>query len=140
MAHRHRAFRASSHSLTALAAALAAAFSVTASPAFAQTTPETQLKEIRAEAERVRPGSQTDTTTTGSKTDTPLRDLPASVVMIPKEVLRDQGVVTMNDAVTNASGVQPQLGGGYGFANNYKIRGLDMSFLRDGYRDGFALL
>ena len=138
MAHCHRVSHANSHRLTVLAAALAATFASLSSPLFAQSAPETQLKEIRAEAERVRPGSQTDTTTTGSKTDTPLRDLPASVVVIPKEVLRDQGVVTMNEAVTNASGVQPQLGGGYGFANNYKIRGLDMMFLRDGYRDGMS--
>ena len=138
MAHRYRVLHANSHRLTVLAAALAAVFASLSSPVFAQSAPETQLKEIRAEAERVRPGSQTDTTNTGSKTDTPLRDLPASVVVIPKEVLRDQSVVTMNEAITNASGVQPQHGGGYGFANNYKIRGLDMMFLRDGYRDGFS--
>lgn len=85
------------------------------SPALAQAVvqaaPETQLKETRVEGTRVRPGSQTDSTNTGSKTDTPLRDLPASVVVIPKEVLRDQSVVTMNQAMTNVSGVQPQLGG-----------------------------
>ena len=107
--------RASNASRTFTLTALAAALGACHVPAFAQSAaqaaPETQLKEIRAEAERVRPGSQTDTTSTGSKTDTPLRDLPASVVVIPKEVLRDQSVVTMNQAMTNVSGVQPQLGG-----------------------------
>ena len=137
--HVMRASNASrTFTLTALAAALVACHVPAFAQSAAQDAPETQLKEIHAEAERVRPGSQTDTTSTGSKTDTPLRDLPASVVVIPKEVLRDQSVVTMNQAMTNVSGVQPQLGGGYGFANNYKIRGLDMMFLRDGYRDGTA--
>ncbi len=96
--------------LTALAA-VCAWHSPALAQAVVQAAPETQLKETRVEGTRVRPGSQTDSTNTGSKTDTPLRDLPASVVVIPKEVLRDQSVVTMNQAMTNVSGVQPQLGG-----------------------------
>lgn len=82
------------------------------------------------------PGSLEDTVQAGSKTDTPIRDLPASVVVVPKEVLRDQGITDMNQAMTNVSGVQPVMGGGYGFANNYAIRGQAMRFLRDGYPDG----
>ena len=73
---------------------------------------------------------------TATKTDTPLKDIPASVVIIPKEVLRDQSAVTMNQAVYNISGVAPVMGGNYGFSDNYVMRGLRMRFLRDGLPDG----
>ncbi|MGE5451779.1 MAG: TonB-dependent receptor [Acidobacteriota bacterium] len=82
------------------------------------------------------PGSLEESVQAGNKTDTPIRDLPASVVVVPKAVLRDQGITDMNQAMTQVSGVQPVMGGGYGFANNYAIRGQAMRFLRDGYPDG----
>lgn len=103
--------------------------------AFAATNDE-QLPEVRTTATSIRAGSPNDIVITGSKTDTPLKDLPASVVVVPSEVLRQQGVLDMNRAMDNVSGVQPTLAGGYGFANNYMIRGLPMRFLRDGYPDG----
>ena len=117
-------------SLTALVAA--AAF---ASEACAQWT-EPTLPEVRATGGSIRAGSLDDTASTGSKTDTPLRDLPASVIVVPKETLREQGVMDMNTALYNVSGVQPSMSGGYGYANNYTVRGLAMRFLRDGYPDG----
>ena len=103
--------------------------------AFAQTT-ATVLPEVRVEAQTVRAGTPRDTTFTGSKTDTVLRDLPASVVVVTGENLQEQGVVNMNQAMENVSGVQPQMAGGYGFADNYTVRGLAMRFLRDGLPDG----
>lgn len=79
---------------------------------------------------------QSITTTTGSKTDTPARDIPASIITIPKVVLEDQGSKGMNDALMNVSGVQQTYAGGYGFADNFNIRGLNMRWLRDGIVDG----
>lgn len=97
---------------------------------------EATLPSVTVKGAQARPGSIKSAVQAGSKTDTPVRDLPASVVVVPKEVLRDQGVADMNQAMTNVSGVQPVMGGGYGFANNYAIRGQAMRFLRDGYADG----
>jgi iron complex outermembrane recepter protein len=94
------------------------------------------MSEVLVTAKQVRPGSPKDTTTTGSKTKTPLKDLPATVVVVPIETLRLQGAIDMNSAMVNASGVQPSMAGGYGFADNYTIRGLAMRFLRDGLPDG----
>ncbi len=71
-----------------------------------------------------------------SKTGTPLRDLPAAVSVVPAELLEDQDVRGLDAALNNASAVAPQFGGGYGFADNYVIRGLPMRFLRDGLPDG----
>ena len=76
------------------------------------------------------------TTTTGSKTATDARDIPAAIVVIPGEVLRQQDARNLDDALENASAVAPNYGGGYGLADNYVIRGLPMRFLRDGLADG----
>lgn len=73
---------------------------------------------------------------TGSKTATDPRDVPASIVVVPGEVIRQQDARTLDDALENASAVAPSYGGGYGFADNYVIRGLPMRFLRDGLPDG----
>lgn len=96
------------------------------------------LPEVSVQQKRVRAGSPQDNARTGSKTDTPLRDVPASVSVVPAERLREQGVQTMNDALRNASSVQPQYAGGYGLGNNYTSRGLSVNFLRDDLPDGTA--
>ncbi|HTI31225.1 MAG TPA: TonB-dependent siderophore receptor [Sphingomonas sp.] len=77
-----------------------------------------------------------DAETTGSKTDTPLRDVPAAIAVVTAEVLQAQDVRGLDAALTNASAVSPAFGGGYGLADNYVIRGLPMRFLRDGLPDG----
>ena len=96
------------------------------------------LPEIKISTGRVRPGTLEDVARTGSKTDTPLRDIPASISVVPAALLREQGVIDMNDAMRNVSSVQPLMGGGYGFANNFTSRGLPLSFLRDDMPDGTA--
>ncbi len=45
--------------------------------------PEHVLPVVTATAAKTRPGSLNDTTTTGTKTDTPLRDVPAASTVIP---------------------------------------------------------
>jgi iron complex outermembrane receptor protein len=94
------------------------------------------LPEIKVTTGRVRPGTLEDVARTGSKTDTPLRDIPATVNVVPASVLREQGVIEMNDAMRNVSSVQPLMGGGYGFANSFTSRGLSLSFFRDYIPDG----
>ncbi len=96
------------------------------------------LPEIKVTTGRVLPGTPEDVATTGSKTDTPSRDIPASIAVVPAAVLREQGVIEMNDAMRNVSGVQPHMGGGYGFANAFTSRGLSLSYLRDNIPDGGA--
>jgi iron complex outermembrane recepter protein len=73
---------------------------------------------------------------TASKTGAASRDIPASVQSVPIEVVNQQGALTLNEVARNVSGVQPIYGGGYGYADNYVVRGLRMKFLRDGVADG----
>ena len=77
------------------------------------------------------------TSTTGTRTDTPLRDIPQSIQVIPQEVIEDQQVIRLNDAIRNVSGVvlAEQSSSGQRFI----IRGFDSpSVLRDGFRLTFG--
>lgn len=97
------------------------------------------LPEVSVQQKRIQQATPNDTVRTGTKTDTPLRDVPASVSVVTSEMLEEQGVRDMNQAmIANAPGVQPQLGGGYGFGDSFNSRGLSLSFLRDTMPDGTA--
>ncbi|MGP1383616.1 MAG: TonB-dependent receptor plug domain-containing protein [Thainema sp.] len=70
--------------------------------------------------------------TTATRTDTPLRDIPQSIQVIPQEVIEDQQVIRLGDALRNVSGVgtvyDPR-------GARYIIRGFSSSsVLRDGFR------
>ncbi|HUR57144.1 MAG TPA: TonB-dependent siderophore receptor [Opitutaceae bacterium] len=78
--------------------------------------------------------------TTGSKTNTPLRYIPASISVVPKDLVETQGATANVDyAVRNVSGVTQSSSSNYGFFNNYQIRGLNMNFLRDGVPDATTI-
>ncbi|MEM6434574.1 MAG: TonB-dependent receptor [Cyanobacteria bacterium P01_D01_bin.115] len=77
-------------------------------------------------------------TTTATRTDTPLRDIPQSIQVIPREVLEDQQVIRLNDALRNVSGVVSTAQGSFG-GQRFAIRGFeDASILRDGARLTFS--
>ncbi len=72
---------------------------------------------------------------TATKTDTPLRDIPQSIQVIPQQVIKDQQITRISDAVRNASGVTPQ--GSYaGNTDNYVIRGFATT---NNLRNGFSV-
>jgi iron complex outermembrane recepter protein len=48
-------------------------------------------------------GYNPSSASTATRTDTPLRDIPASIQVIPQEVIEDQGVNRLQDAVRNNS-------------------------------------
>jgi iron complex outermembrane recepter protein len=73
---------------------------------------------------------------TASKTGTLARDVPASIQVVSAQIVTEQAALSLNEVVRNVSGIQPIYGGGYGYADNYVIRGLRMKFLRDGVADG----
>jgi len=71
--------------------------------------------------------------TTGTRTETPLRDIPQSVQVVPQEVLEDQQVIRLNDALRNVSGVVA--GSNDPRGQRFTVRGFDSaSVLRDGFR------
>ncbi len=84
-----------------------------------------------------RPGSRyvVPNATTATRTDTPLRDIPQSIQVVPRQMIEDQQAVSLEDTLRNVSGVRP--------ANNnanvsnqatFHLRGFEQSSL---FRNGF---
>jgi iron complex outermembrane receptor protein len=108
-------------------------------------TPEAQTEEAPLEltvtAEQEAEGYRVLDATTATKTDTPLRDIPQSIQVIPREVIEDRQVVRLNELADNVSGVQPQPGYGGLSSGGFTVRGFDLGFetFRNGFRDfGFT--
>ncbi|PTR34159.1 iron complex outermembrane receptor protein [Luteibacter sp. OK325] len=74
-----------------------------------------------------------------SKTDTKLEDLPASVQVIPRALLSEQGATMLRDAVSNASGVNAGGQDSKGYFDHFLIRGLNAQIYSDGFSDGDQL-
>jgi len=74
-------------------------------------------------------------TSSATKLDVPLRDVPQSVQIVDKELIRAQGAVDMKDVLRNVSGVSPSQGEGR--RDQFYIRGFDATrdTLLDGMRD-----
>ncbi|BCL34199.1 TonB-dependent siderophore receptor [Nostoc sp. MS1] len=110
-----------------------------------QPTTETIPKEPTAENQKpielVVTGEQdnyrVEESSTATKIDAPLRDIPASVQVIPRQVIEDRQVVRLNELANNVSGVQLQSGYGGLSSQGYFIRGFESGFetLRNGFRD-----
>ena len=50
-------------------------------------------------------GYRVPNASTATRTDTPLRDIPASIQVIPRQVIEDRNVERLQDALENVSGV-----------------------------------
>ncbi|MEH2412166.1 TonB-dependent siderophore receptor [Nostoc sp.] len=78
-------------------------------------------------------GYRVPDSTTATRTDTPQRDIPQSIQVIPQQVIKDQQITRISDAARNVSGVTVQ-GGFAGLVDNYNIRGFSTyNNLRDGF-------
>lgn len=77
---------------------------------------------------------------TATRTDTPLRDIPQSIQVVPRQVLEDRNVRTLNESVETVSSVA-RGGGLYGnipITYNRIIRGFDQGFSGvTSFRNGF---
>lgn len=73
------------------------------------------------------------------KTGTPLGDIPASVQIIPKKVLDQQGATTVQQSITNASGIVSGGQDALGYFDHFLIRGLNAQIYSDGFSDGDEL-
>ncbi|MBC1220820.1 TonB-dependent siderophore receptor [Nostoc sp. UCD121] len=127
-------------------------FGVTSSAIAAQPQPEKPASETPQEQPAAQQDDQIELvvtgeedgyrvqeTTTGTKTDTPLRDIPQSIQVVPQQVLRDQQVTRLDDALRNVPGVNQNFN--FGPFTFYSIRGFDATetnLLRDGLIDTLA--
>ena len=78
---------------------------------------------------------------TGTRTDTLIRDIPQTIQVVPEQVIRDQRVTRLRDVLLNVGGVL-QDGGFAGTADQVGIRGFFSGglfgggILVDGFKDG----
>ena len=71
-----------------------------------------------------------------TKTDAPIMETPISIQVIPYQVLADQQIVRVDDALQNVSGVIPN-NDSYGTNDSFSIRGFDAMEMT--YEDGLRL-
>jgi len=105
-------------------------------------TPGTEVAESNEEAIQVvvtgeqHEGYNRSDATTATRTNTPLRDIPQSIQVIPQQVLTDQQVIQLREATRNVSGVVE----GSNFGNSgdaFLIRGFQTNnILLDGIELG----
>ncbi|MFN4311557.1 MAG: TonB-dependent siderophore receptor [Ferrovibrio sp.] len=111
--------------------------------AAAQTAPTvdapTQLPSIQVEGQTVEEtadgpvaGYRATRSATGTKTDTPLKDVPQAVNVVPRQVIEDQQANRLTDVLMNVPNVQP--GSTIGNrAENFTVRGFrGETYARDG--------
>ena len=80
-----------------------------------------------------------DRSTHSSKTGTSVSDVPASIQVIPREVLEAQGATMLRESLGNASGVNVGGQDTKGFYDHFLIRGLNAQVFEDGFSDGDQL-
>ena len=76
-----------------------------------------------------------DEATVGTRTETPIQNIPQSIQAVPQEVIEDQQVTNITDALRNVPGVVPADSNRTLF-NNFTIRGFGggFNFINDVYR------
>jgi iron complex outermembrane recepter protein len=79
----------------------------------------------------------------GTRTNTSLRDIPASIQIVPQQVLQDQQVTTINDALKNVAGVTQTAPAYLGQFGSFTIRGFEAvdstgNFTRNGLSYAFG--
>ncbi|MGG2395909.1 TonB-dependent siderophore receptor [Pseudomonas sp. SH1-B] len=80
-------------------------------------------------------GYRASRSATATKTDTPLREVPQAISVVPAKVLQDLGSANVERALDYAGGVSKQNNFGGLTLYEYSVRGLTTS---EFYRDGFS--
>ena len=81
-------------------------------------------------------GYVTPVASTATKTDTPLMETPMSIQVVPQQVLQDQKATTLDQALTNVSGVLSNSKMYNGWAEQIYLRGFSTNTT---FRDGFRI-
>lgn len=98
---------------------------------------ETTLPEVRVQS-APESGFRTDSTSVGTRTETPLRDIPQFINSVPQAVIRTQGATTLPDALQNVPGISYAAAEGGTQSNQVLyLRGfpLNQDIYIDGVRD-----
>lgn len=118
-----------------VAAAVLAVFSTFAQAQSDQTLPEIKVQGEAERADGPVTGYRATRSSTATKTDTPLRDVPASLTVVPSRLMKDQAMQSMGDVFRYVPGVLMHQGEGN--RDQVVIRGTSTTadFYVDGVRD-----
>ncbi|MEM7062475.1 MAG: TonB-dependent siderophore receptor [Cyanobacteria bacterium P01_B01_bin.77] len=77
---------------------------------------------------------------TATRTDTPILDVPQSIQVVTQQVLKDQNIIRVDDALRNVSGVVGTIAP-FGSSSNITLRGFSTGNFNNGpiLRDGFRI-
>ena len=89
---------------TPIAAAVAAIFS-SATPVLAQQETTETLPEVKVTAPPEGQGFRTESIRGATRTDTPLRDIPQFIDIVPQQLIRSQQAMSLTDALRNVPGI-----------------------------------
>ena len=104
-------------------------------PGFAQATDAEDAIQLTVTGDQDE-GYSPDSASVGTRTDTPLLDIPASIQVIPEAVISDQGAVDLLDVLRNTPGINTNSSPRDIFSD-FTIRGFNTgnTFLRNGVAD-----
>src|SRR5262249_52902780 len=92
---------------------------------------EQTLPEVKVEGDTFR----TESTTSATRTDTPLRDIPQFINSVPQSVIRSQNATNLTDALRNVPGISYAAAEGGTQSNQvFYLRGFPLN--ADNYIDG----
>ncbi|MGF1588551.1 MAG: TonB-dependent siderophore receptor [Pleurocapsa sp.] len=104
--------------------------------ATAQQTPDEEIEVIATGEGEVEDNYTVPEATTATRTDTPLKDIPQSIQVVPQQVIEDQQANRLEDALRNVSGVSAGDSFG-GTTERFVIRGFAQdTTLINGFRQG----
>jgi iron complex outermembrane recepter protein len=108
------------------------------SAALAQEVPVT-LTPVSVNGVAISRTNDPDLVPSLGKTGTRLDDLPASIQVIPRALMDEQGATMLRDVVANASGINFGGQDSKGYFDHFLIRGLNAQVYSDGFSDGDQL-
>jgi catecholate siderophore receptor len=108
---------------------------VTAAPASADAPIPTEDKVEKVTVTGKRSSYRQSTSSTATKTDTSLQDVPQSVTVISKDLIKDQDMRSMMDVVRYVPGVSMGQGEGHRDAPTLRGNSSTADFFVDGVRD-----
>jgi iron complex outermembrane recepter protein len=95
--------------------------------------PETEQTEEEIVVTGEQGGYGASQSNVGTRTNTPIRDVPQAIQVIPQQVLKDQAASDITDVLRNLAGVSPTTAFG-----GLTVRGFSGNIQRDGFSQGGA--
>jgi catecholate siderophore receptor len=128
-------------SRTTFGASLAAGFALgTAAPAGAQSTTPTPAADGVALPQISVQGAQPENTLEGTtglgRMPGRIQDQPQTIQVVPREIMQQQGVTTLGEALRNVPGITSSIGEGNGGVNGDQLRIRGFNSQNDLYVDG----